>query len=172
MAGARRDGYDPVSTTISRLAEQGADTRPLMSAGFVGFGVLLPVFARALGRAGGPRAVTATVAFSGLATLGVALTPLSLEGGTTTDLLHAVAAGSGYVATAVSPALLARARLRGPTAAASYAVTAVSAAALLCSVAVPEVAGLCQRLGLGVVDVWFATVAAALMSGRRLPSRP
>lgn len=143
-----------------------------MSAGLVGFGVLLPVFARALGRASGSRAVTASVTTAGLATLGVALTPLSAEGGSAVDLLHGLAAGTGYLATAVSPALVARARLRGGAAAASYAVTGVSAAALVCSVAVPGAAGLCQRVGLTVVDVWFATTAAVLLRRGRLASRP
>lgn len=172
MAGARRDGYDPVSQTISRLAEHGASSRPVMTVGLVGFGVLLPVFAQVLGRATGSRAVTAAVTASGLTTLGVALTPLSLEGGTTVDALHYLAAGTGYVATAVAPALAARAQLRGPAAAASYAVTGVSAAALLCSVVLPQTAGLCQRLGLGVVDVWFATTAVVLLRRGRLASRP
>jgi hypothetical membrane protein len=172
VAGARRDGYDPVSTTISRLAEQGASTRPLMSAGMVTFGVLVPVFARALGRATGSRAVTTSVTVAGLATVGVALTPLSLEGGTAVDVLHAVAAGTGYLAMAVTPALAARTFRPGPVRTASYAVTAVSAAGLVASLLVPDVAGLGQRVGLTVVDAWFAATAVALLRRARIASRP
>ena len=45
IAGARRDGYSPVDDAISRLAEVGASSRPVMNAGFVTFGVAVPTFA-------------------------------------------------------------------------------------------------------------------------------
>ena len=70
---------------------------------------------------------------AGVSTLGVALLPLQREPGGTGDLLHAVAAGTGYLAMACSPALGARglARLGRPgPAAASAVVSAVSVAAL------------------------------------------
>ncbi len=138
-----------------------------MTSGFVAFGVVMPVFAQALGRSLGSRAVTAAVTVAGLTTLGVALTPLSIEGGTTIDTLHAIAAGSGYVAMAVTPALAARAMPTGGVAATSYAVSAVSALALIGSLAQPDLAGFCQRLGLGVVDVWLATAAVVLLRRAR-----
>ena len=48
VGGAMRRGYMPVDAGISRLAAVGAPTRPLMMAGFVGFGVGVPVYAVAL----------------------------------------------------------------------------------------------------------------------------
>lgn len=172
LAGGRTEGYSPVAQPISDLAAEGAPTRALMTSAFVGFGVLVPLYARALGQALDSRAVTTSVALAGVATLGVAAFPLSVEGGQTQDLLHAVTAGSGYAAMAASPLVggLALLRLGRPRAArVSFVTSAVSAGALLASVApVGEATGLLQRTGLTVVDAWFASLAAALVL-RRLP---
>lgn len=141
-----------------------------MTTGFVAFGVLVPVFAQVLGRALGSRAVVGSVTVAGLATLGVALTPLSVEGGTTVDTLHAIVAGTGYVAMAATPALAARTLGPSRAATASYAVSAVSALGLVGSLVAPDLAGLCQRAGLGVVDAWFAVTAVALLRRGRISS--
>src|SRR4051794_31795517 len=86
--------YSSVHDAISRLASVRADTRPLMTAGFVIFGVALPVYASALRRAiGGSAWITA--AATGIATLAVAATPLDWNH--TVDHLHGVVAGIGYV---------------------------------------------------------------------------
>lgn len=132
VGGAVREGYDPVQQAISQLAREGTAGRLGMTAGFVGFGALLPVFAQQLPRllgAGSALRVSATVA--GVSTLAVAALPLQVVEGGTGDALHAAAAGVGYVASAV--ALIASVT-GGPT-------------------------GLWQRVGLGVVDAWFASVA-------------
>lgn len=168
VGGALRDdGYDPLHDAISRLAEVGAPTKPLMTAGFVAFGVLVPVWARELGDRLGSVALRRTVTAAGLATLAVAALPLTREGGTTQDTLHAVAAGAGYVAMAATPlvaAPLLRRRGHGRAAAASVAVGLVSATALVGSVAVGEQgSGGLQRLGLTVVDAWHVVAAAAVL---------
>jgi len=160
--GARREGYDPVEQAISQLARIGTPERLGMTAGFVAFGLLLPVFAArlpALLEAGRPLRTSMLVA--GVSTLAVAALPLQREEGGTGDLLHAIAAGTGYLAMAVSPALGARGLRRSgrrTAAALSLTVSGVSVAALVASVAGGPT-GLCQRAGLGVVDAWFAACA-------------
>src|SRR4051794_15120491 len=163
ICGALRDdGYDPVQDAISQLARIGSPTRAGMTAGFLGFGLLLPVFARRLPDlldAGRAVRVAATVA--GVSTVAVAALPLQQKAGGPRDALHAVAAGVGYAAMATTP-LLAAAALRrtGRTGAAavSAGVGVVSATALVVSVTTGPT-GLWQRIGLGVVDVWFAAWA-------------
>ena len=171
VCGALRDGYDPVDQAISQLAREGTSDRLGMTAGFVAFGVLLPVFAQRLPRlvgAGPALRVAATVA--GVSTLAVAALPLQRVEGGTGDALHAAAAGVGYLAMAASPLLAARplvASGRRTAGVTSAVVGAVSAGALVASVTVGPT-GLWQRVGLGVVDAWFAAVAGwALWSGRR-----
>ena len=158
----RDDGYDQMEQAISQLARVGSPTRVGMTAGFVGFGLLLPVFAQRLPdllRAG--TALRTSMWVAGVSTLGVAALPLQREPGGTGDLLHAVAAGTGYAAMAASPAIAAVALRRADrrtAAVVSAAVAAASAGALVTSLTVGPT-GLWQRVGLGVVDVWFAAWA-------------
>lgn len=159
VGGRVRDGYDPVSTTISRLAEQGASTAPLMTGGFVWFGLLVSVFATQLR----PRALQLSATTSGLATLLVAAARLSPGGGTTGDRVHYAAAAVGYVAQAASP-LVGAGGLPHPTA--SRAVGLAAGASLAGSLLDADRTGLWQRLGLGLVDVWFGVVAVHLLRER------
>lgn len=145
VAGARRGGYSPVNDAISRLAEAGSSSRPVMTAGFVTFGVAVPAYAIGARRALGP-AATAALVVAGLATIGVAATPL----GPGPDTAHGVFAGVGYVAMASAPVLADRRR--------GVLVSAVSAAALLATTLGPA-HGLFQRLGLGVIDAWIVVTA-------------
>ncbi len=166
--GAHREGYDPVHTAISQLAREGTPDRLGMTAGFVGFGVLLPVFAQGLPRlmSAGP-ALRASATVAGLSTLAVAALPLQQEAGGTGDQLHALVAGVGYFAMAASPALAAAAWKgsgRRTAAGASVAVSVASAASLVASLATNQT-GLWQRTGLGVVDLWFASVAVWALRG-------
>ena len=172
--GLRLPDYDPLVDAISRLAAEGASTRPLMTAGMVTFGVLVPVWARSLGRVLGSDALRRTVTTAGLATLAVAALPLTREGGTTQDTLHAVAAGTGYVAMAATPlvaAPLLRRRGHGRAAAASVGVGLVSAACLVGTLLVGEDgqvgSGGLQRLGLTVVDAWHVVAAVAVLRSAR-----
>ena len=147
VAGARREGYSPVEDAISRLAELGASSRPLMNAGFVTFGLAVPAFAVAARRSlGTPAAVSLVVA--GVSTLGVAATPL----GPGSDTAHGVFAAIGYVAMAAAPVLADRRR--------GALVSAVAAASLVATTLGPA-HGLFQRLGLGVVDAWIVATALA-----------
>lgn len=170
VGGLLTDGYDPIEQAISQLAREGAPTRALMTSGFVLFGLLMPVWARVIRRELDSRAVGGAVTVAGLATFAVALLPLTREPGGTQDLLHAGAAGLGYIAMAVTP-LLAAAPLRrlgrDRAAATSVVVGLVSVAALVGTVAVTERSGGLQRLGLTVVDVWHVVAAGWVLRRTR-----
>ncbi len=120
--GALRPGYSPVEDAISELAAVGSSTRPLMTAGFVAFGVGVGVYAAALRTAvPGPAWITAAV--TGLATLGVAGFPLDVS--PTLDLVHGGFATLGYVTLAATPLLAAR-----PLAASGHPRAAIASAAI------------------------------------------
>ena len=158
------DGYSAVDDAISRLAAVGADTRALMTAGFVGFGVGLPIYASALRSAIGGLAWTAAAA-TGVATLAVAATPLDRSAAV--DTWHGVFAGLGYATLAATP-LLAAGPLRrtGNAWLANFGLVAatVSATALVLTVG-GRSTGLWQRIGLTAGDVWIATSAWAMING-------
>ena len=158
--GARTPGYDPLTDAISRLAAEGAATRTSMTACFVVFGVLIPVWARTLARELDRPALAPVVTVAGLATLAVAALPLTEQGGQLQDAGHAAAALTGYVAMAATPLVAARA-LPPSARRASVATGAVSAAALLVSVVTGS--GGAQRLGLTVVDAWHVVVASTVL---------
>lgn len=163
VAGALAERYSPVHDHISELAAVGAPTRPLMTAAFVGFGVLAPVWGRALGRSLDAPAVQAAVVAAGVTTLGVAAFPL---GGRYGDQAHGVAAGLGYLAMALSP-LLAAPQLRDRLRTTAVSVGVASGLLLGASLLGPD-SGALQRAGLGVVDAWF--VAMAVRELRRSPA--
>jgi len=156
--------YSSIDDAISRLAAVGSDTRWLMTAGFVAFGVSLPVYAWAL-RATVPGRAWMTAAATGLATLAVAATPLDRSD--TVDRLHSIFAGIGYLTLAATP-LLAAAPLRamGHHRLARFGVAAglTSGAALaLTTSGLPT--GLFQRFGLTVSDAWIIATALAISRG-------
>lgn len=165
-----RRSYQPVHDAISRLAEVGADTRTLMTTGFVCFGVGVPLYAVALRRVlEGPAWMTA--AASGVATLAVAAAPLGHSSGI--DSLHGAVAGLGYLTLAATPLLAARPLIRrGHRALGRLGIVAaaVSGASLLISVAGVVPTGLFQRLGLTVGDVWVASSALLIASARLGPA--
>ena len=166
IGGVTKAGYSPVHDAISRLAAIGSSARPLMTAGFIAFGVAVPVYATALRRAvDGPAWITA--ALTGISTLAVVAAPL--EHSTTVDHWHAVFAGTGYVTLAATPLLAAR-----PLAAAGHrglarfgvgagVVSAISLA--LTTSGAPT--GLFQRLGLTSGDLWLAASGIAIAAGRQ-----
>lgn len=165
VGGATTDRpYDPLDDAISRLAAVGADTRPLMTAGFVAFGVALPAYGLALRAALPGRAWLAATA-TGLATLGVAATPLDRSDAV--DLAHAVFALTGYATLAATP-LLAQGSLRRRghrlLADAGVVAGAISGAALALT-ATGAATGLFQRLGLTATDAWLIASALALATG-------
>lgn len=165
LGGAIRDGYDPVTDAISRLAEIGAPTRPLMTAGFVAFGVGLPSFAVAL-RRGLPGPAWVAAAATGLATLGVAATPL---GDPRVEAAHGVFAGVGYATLAATPLLASRPlrRIGRPRAAsAALAAGVTSAAFLVATVGFDGAHGFFQRAGLTVGDLWVIWAATEMLRGK------
>jgi hypothetical membrane protein len=169
--GASRPEYSPVNDAISRLAAIGASSRSLMTAGFVGFGVGLPLYALAL-REAVPGSAWKVAAGTGLATLGVALAPLDLS--PTVDQVHAGVAALGYATLAATPLLAAR-----PLAASGHRrVARISVAAggvagvLLAASLFGPAHGALQRAGLTVGDAWVVTSAVWMLSGGVLQPRP
>lgn len=163
-----KDGYSPVRDTISRLAEPGSSTRVLMTAGFVGFGVFMTAYAREVGRALDSPGAAAAVGTTALATLAVAAFPVTAGGGTTSDTVHYLAAGTAYVANAIAPLVAARHLRNGPARAGSAAAGVAVAAALIGSIVAPdEVTGLLQRTGLTLYDAWSVALAVGLLRQSR-----
>lgn len=157
-AGARAKDYDPLKDAISQLARVGAPTRPIMTAGFLGFAALAPFWARTLAGALDEPRLRGSIGVAAVGTLAVAALPLGAGFG---DGPHAAAAGICYLAMAGTPALGGRALARQghPTAArVSYAVTGVSAGSLVASLTGAYDGGF-QRLGLTVVDAWYVVMA-------------
>jgi hypothetical membrane protein len=158
-------GYSARDDAISELAAIGADTRALMTTGFVVFALCVVPYAIALRRAlGGPAWITA--AGTGIATLAVAAIPLGRS--TSTDHLHGTVAVVGYTALAVTPLLAIRPLLnRGNRGAArlSLVTAMVSGSALLLSDAT-SLTGLFQRIGLTAGQAWIVGSALAMALGR------
>jgi hypothetical membrane protein len=161
IGGRIVDGYSGIDEAISQLAAIASPARGVMSAGFVAFGVGVPLFAQALRRElGGPAWIAATV--TGLATLGVAATPLGRF-----DVAHYVAAAIGYASLAATP-LLAAVTLRrsGATRAANWSTACgVASGVLLVASTLDPAHGLTQRLGLAVTDAWIVVAAATIIRG-------
>jgi hypothetical membrane protein len=156
--------YSSIDDAISRLAAVGSDTRWLMTAGLVTFGLSLPVYAWAL-RSTVPGRAWITAAATGLATLVVAATPLDRS--ETVDQLHGIFAGIGYLTLAATPLLAAAPLLAmGHRRLARFGVAAglTSAIALaLTTTGLPT--GLFQRVGLTASDAWIIASALAMMRG-------
>jgi hypothetical membrane protein len=163
-------GYSPSDDAISELAAIGADTRALMTTGFVAFALCVIPYAMAMRRAlAGPAWMAA--AGTGVATLLVAAIPLGRSTGT--DHLHGIVAVVGYTALAVTPLLAIRPLLnRGNRGIArlSLVTATVSGTALLLSDVTP-LTGLFQRIGLTVGQAWIVGSALANALGR-LPTTP
>ncbi len=162
VAGTLTAGYSWTDDAISRLAAVGAPDRLLMTAGFVGFGVAVPLYAIVLRRyLAGPAWVAA--ATTGAATLGVALFPLGTS--TAVDGAHNAMAVSGYLALAAIPLLAARPLVEAHhrTAAVGSRVVAGLAGASLAASLVGPSHGLYQRAGLTLVDVWLMASALVII---------
>lgn len=162
--GARKRGYSPVDDAISRLAAIGASTRPLMTAGFVTFGVAVPVYALAL-RAAVPGPAWKLAAGTGVTTLLIAAFPLGHS--STIDSVHATVAVVGYLTLAATPLLAARPLAAGGHRRGARASVMVGVASGLCLAAttVGPVHGLLQRVGITVGDSWLAASALWILAG-------
>lgn len=161
VLGARAEGYDPTRDAISRLAEVGATSRPVMTVALVALGAGMVLYSNNLRNQldGGPAWVAALA--NGAFTLAVAALPL----GSGHDSLHGVAAGLGYASLAAIPVLAASRldRLHGrPGWAAASTATGVVAALCLAVTLAGARSGLFQRLGLTVGQAWVVVTALNL----------
>lgn len=159
IGGMSLDGYSTVQEAISQLAAVDRPTRASMTAGFVAFGLGVPLFAQALRRTlGGPAWIAATT--TGMATLGVAATPLGRF-----DAAHLWFATLGYASLAATPLLAAPTlRARGSRLAANWSLACGVASAVLLAASTIDVAnGVTQRLGLGLVDLWIVVAAVSII---------
>lgn len=170
IAGALRKGYDPVTQPISRLAETGSSSRPLMTAGLAALAAGFLAAGWPVGRTLGLRTGLA-VAGTALATAGVAVTPLH---GQDENLPHGLFAFAGYATLAAAPIIAAPAlREAGRRAGALASVaTGLGVAALLTMTAGNTATGLFQRLGLTAGHAWVAVTAGAVALGRLCPPEP
>ncbi len=165
VSGLHYDGYSAIDGFISDLAALGSPTRVGMTAGFVAFGVGVPLYAAAMRDALPGRAWIAA-AVTGVTTLGVALFPLG--GSDLQKTGHAVFAGLGYATLALTPLLAPRplAAAGHRRAAAASVVAGVVSGACLAATTLGPAHGLFQRFGLTVIDIWIATSAVAILRGR------
>jgi len=154
-----------IDDAISQLAHIESNTRWLMTAGFVTFGVGVGLFAVSVRTTLGAT-TSALLAATATSTSAVALLPLGASDAV--DQLHGIAAAAGYI-TLVGAPLAARRSLRRlgahRLASAGVAAATVAAVSLGASLALPTT-GAFQRLGLTVVDAWFVTTAGLLAIGR------
>jgi hypothetical membrane protein len=166
VGGTSRPGYSPVNDAISRLAAVGASTRPLMTAGFVGFGIGVPLYGLAL-RASVPGPAWTSAVATGLATLGVAAFPLDVSA--TQDLIHGGFATFGYATLAATPLLAARplAASGHRRAAMASVVIGLASGVCLAATAFGRSHGLYQRVGLTLGDTWLVASAAWMLIGAR-----
>ena len=165
LASTVAPGYSASNDAISELAAAGADTRALMTSGFIAFALCVFPYAWALRGSLGGRAWTAA-AGTGIATLLVAAIPLGRS--PASDHWHGIVAVCGYTSLAVTPLLAIRpllARGHPAVAALSIATAAVSATTLLLSDAT-RLTGLFQRVGLTTGQVWILCSSLAVISGR------
>ena len=164
VGGLIKKNYSPVEDAISRLAAVGSSTRPLMTCGFVCFGVAVPAYALALRRwIGGPSWMAAFG--TGVATLGVAAVPLGMS--SSGDLLHGGLATTGYITLTATPLLAARTlwhARRRTTARLSLAI-GTGAGLCLAATVLGRHHGLWQRTGLSIGDSWLVASAVAMLIG-------
>lgn len=162
VGGLSTPGYSAVTNPISDLAAVGADTATLMNAGFMAYGVGVPLGAWAMRRIVGTPAATALIV-NGMLTFGVMAAPL--ERSETVDQVHAAFAGSAYVALATGVLLASRRLSPNWLKKTSGVVGTITALALVGSVTA-ETPGLFQRIGLTTADAWLIGMGLATVTGR------
>ena len=177
VGGAVREGYDPVTQSISELFALGApwSSRGPLLVGLVFSGVAMLVAAPALHHAlpGRGRSGPVLVALAGLGTLAVAAAPCSAgcpgtaNGGI--DRAHAIAAGLSYLPLVLAPVAFGwRLRRAMPwLAVSSVTLGGVAFAGLIIRYLgiIDGAPGLQQRVFNTVADLWYLLVAAVLLAG-------
>ena len=170
-SGLLRDGYDPVSQSISELAAIDTPDRWIVTSGMIVFGLSAIVFGGRMRHQLGRRA-GAAMAIAGFASLGVAAFPCSSgcpgAESSGTDMGHLVMAAIHYVAFTSVPFLAARGD--GSFVIAARSLAALAAVALIAQAAGIGPNGLMQRLGLTLNDVWM--IGMALVAMRESDSHP
>lgn len=158
--GLSRAGYSPVGDAISRLAAAGTATQPVMTGGILALAGGLGAFAARVAPDAIGRKSAIAAGVSAAATIGVAALPLEVN--STIDVAHGVAAGTGYVALALVPALAAG----GPLSRRTSIVAAVATAASLVATNVDPLSGLFQRAGLSIGHGWIVATSLVLLRRR------
>jgi len=170
MAASRQEpSFDPLTQTISALAAHGADDRWLMTGALLGVGLCHVATAVALRPARRPGRWL--LGLGGLATVGVALTPLPADGRFSVG--HAVSATTAFVALAAWPALSDRSGADVPWGLRSL-VARVAAAVLLSAVAwffVTSVVdgpavGRAERAAAALQSIWPAVVVFSALAAK------
>ncbi|HEY3895605.1 MAG TPA: DUF998 domain-containing protein [Pseudonocardiaceae bacterium] len=164
VAAARQPGgFDPVSQTISALAARGATNPWIMTSALAGVGVCHTITAAGLVGAAVPGRVL--LAAGGLATIGVAVSPLPVSG---ESMGHVAAASLAFGALSLWPALAWRRGVRpGPAAmlgAAAGLLGMLAWFALELSGDGPRI-GLSERVLAGAQALW--PLAVVLLARRR-----
>jgi hypothetical protein len=178
VAGTWIEGYDPVRDAISQTFAIGAPTAPraLMIVVLLVTGALLVAFGWALDRAmpGRGRAGPVAAAVSGVGTILAVVFPCSDGcpgfGTTTTDSLHVVVAGAGYVALILAPLFVARrVREHAPGLAAASAVLGGLALVgfVVRNLGIGDAyGGLLQRVFNTTADAWYLLAAWWIVARR------
>ena len=179
VGGVLWDGYDPARQAISELFAVGAPARvrvPLSAslvasgAGLVAFGWAMDVGLPGRGRTGPALAV-----LSGVMTVAVVFFPCSSgcpgAATSTTDLLHVVTAGTGYVALMLAPLAVAW-RVRHHVRPLAVAGVALAGGALVLFAArtlgfAPGATGLQQRVFNTMADAWYVVAAVVIVRRSR-----
>lgn len=137
-----------------------------MTAGFIGFGTGVPIYAIAL-RGSLPGSAWKTAVATGLAILGVAAFPLGVS--STVGLVHGGFAVLGYATLAATPLLAARplTACGHRRAAMASVATGVTSGLFLAASLIAPAHGLLQRAGLSVTDAWLIASAGWILYGER-----
>lgn len=159
-ASVQPAGYDPLRDTISALAAHGAADRWIMTIGLAVLGACHVMTAAGLPDAGRP--ARALLAVGGGATMGVAVLPQPAAG-------HVPAAALGFIALALWPAA---SRLRWHRSARATTLLLVAMLAWLASeLRGGSLLGLSERIVAGAEALCPLTVALAILTSRRRPTR-
>jgi hypothetical membrane protein len=161
-------GLSPIDDAISQLAAVDSNTRMLMTAGLMTFGLGVGAFAVAATSVLGRRTALALAA-TAASTIAVAALPLGSFDAV--DSLHGLAAGFGYITLVLAP-IAARKPLRrmGRRRLAAAGVLASTIAAVSLTVSLTSApTGVFQRLGIASIDIWIVAVAVQILR-EHLPS--
>ncbi len=174
VAGIVTPDYDPLRQAISEIFAIGAPSGPaaLVRASLIVSGLALVAFGWALdhGLPGSGRAAPWVCATSGILTALIVVVPCTAGcpgvGSSTTDTLHAVVAGGGYLSLMIVPLLAARrVRHHAPTFARWSVILGGVALAgfLLRNLGVEVAPGLQQRAFNTIADAWYVVAGVYLI---------